>query len=309
MMRTLTILVPLDGSAASEQALAVPIALAARTDLRVILARSADRADRQSNSGGAASYLAGHAAALRERGVNAATVVLHGRAATALAEEARRQVADLIVMVRRDHAGLAGWIHRSITEDLLAATPAPLLLLHATSGTPPPAFPPGLRLIVAHDGSHFSDAALPAARRLAEILGAPVRLMRTVSNEAILSAPVIAADGRSVNTLDRGAAMLLAQARGDLVAIGENLGLEPGQVECDVRFGEATDVLLSVEAEHEPTLLVMATHGYSGLQRAALGGVATDLLRRGHRPLLLVRPPEQTGPLTPQRMAEAEARE
>jgi nucleotide-binding universal stress UspA family protein len=99
-------------------------------------------------------------------------------------------------------------------------------------------------------------------------------------------------------------ALLRARAGDSLATIAEGLGLAPGRVECDVRFGEPADVLLAVEAECAPALLVMATRGYGGLRRAAFGSVAADILRRGRLPVLLVSPPERTGPLTPQRIDE-----
>jgi nucleotide-binding universal stress UspA family protein len=66
-----------------------------------------------------------------------------------------------------------------------------------------------------------------------------------------------------------------------------------------VRFGTPADVLPAVAAECAPALLIMATHGYSGLRRAAVGSVATDILRSGS-PVLLVHPPEHTGPSSAQ---------
>jgi nucleotide-binding universal stress UspA family protein len=301
MRMTLTMLVPLDGSPVAERALAVPPALAAHTAVRVVLAQVGDRT---SGHGETAAYLENQAAALRKRGVPTATSVLRGHVATALVEEAGRQAVDLLVMVRRDRERFDGWWHRSVTADVLAAAPVPLLLLHAAHEPPLPVLSADLRLIVPLDGSSRSRAALPIARRLAELLGAPVRLVRAVSNEDILSAPIFAADGRPITALDTEAALVSARVHDDLTRVGESLGLGPERVECDVRFGPPADVLRAVEAECAPALLVMATHGYTGLRRAALGSVVADILHHGDRPVLLVRPREQTGPLTPQRIAE-----
>jgi nucleotide-binding universal stress UspA family protein len=45
-----------------------------------------------------------------------------------------------------------------------------------------------------------------------------------------------------------------------------------------------------VAADENVDLVVMATHGYGGLARLALGSVATGTLQRANVPLLLVRP-------------------
>jgi nucleotide-binding universal stress UspA family protein len=128
--------------------------------------------------------------------------------------------------------------------------------------------------------------------------------VQAVSDEVILSAPAIAADGRPIAAPEGDAALLYACASDDLARIGDGLGLAPAQVEIDVRFGAPVDVLRAVEAECDRALLVMATHGYSGLRRSALGSVAPDILHHGRLPVLLVRPLEHTDAFTPQRITE-----
>jgi nucleotide-binding universal stress UspA family protein len=52
--------------------------------------------------------------------------------------------------------------------------------------------------------------------------------------------------------------------------------------------GDAADRLLAVSAERQADLIVMATHGRSGLKRWALGSVAERVMRAAPVPLLLV---------------------
>src|SRR5689334_1597184 len=139
---SMTILVPLDGSPAAERALAVPAALAGQTAVRAVLAQVVDRTDFPTSPEGAAAYLEGHAATLRRQGVPTTAVVLCGHAAAALVAEARRQAADLLVMISHDRDGLDARLFRSVPADVLAAAPAPLLLLHAAPEVPAPDFSP-----------------------------------------------------------------------------------------------------------------------------------------------------------------------
>jgi nucleotide-binding universal stress UspA family protein len=56
--------------------------------------------------------------------------------------------------------------------------------------------------------------------------------------------------------------------------------------------GPAADSLLQECETGKAKLVVMATHGRSGLNRAFFGSVATAMLRHGYLPLLLIRPEE-----------------
>jgi nucleotide-binding universal stress UspA family protein len=53
--------------------------------------------------------------------------------------------------------------------------------------------------------------------------------------------------------------------------------------------GHAAEVLVDEAARRGVDLIVMATHGYSGLKRWALGSVADKVLQATITPLLLVR--------------------
>ncbi len=57
-----------------------------------------------------------------------------------------------------------------------------------------------------------------------------------------------------------------------------------------VRFGEAATEIVDVVEEDQFELVVMATHGRSGLGRMLLGSVAVEVLRRVHVPVMMVRP-------------------
>jgi nucleotide-binding universal stress UspA family protein len=53
--------------------------------------------------------------------------------------------------------------------------------------------------------------------------------------------------------------------------------------------GHAAEAIVDEAARQSVDLLVMATHGYSGLKRWALGSVTDKVLHAGTTPLLLVR--------------------
>jgi hypothetical protein len=62
-------------------------------------------------------------------------------------------------------------------------------------------------------------------------------------------------------------------------------------------MGLAAETIIDYARHHPIDLIVMATHGRSGLQRWVYGSVADKVLRGANQPVLLVRAyPNQEGP-------------
>jgi len=138
-MKLQRILVPLDGSALAESAIAKAAALAADASATLVLVRAAeaytlpgvDPTDAQVEVvREAEEYLAALAARLREQGVKAVeTTVWYGPAAAAIVEAARLRRADLIVMSTHGRSGLGRLILGSVAESVLRGTTVPILVL------------------------------------------------------------------------------------------------------------------------------------------------------------------------------------
>ena len=88
---------------------------------------------------------------------------------------------------------------------------------------------------------------------------------------------------------------------------GEQRGFGLGRASADRLRRRGLRVTVSVVADQQPAsailseasavgadFIVMATHGYRGVQRALLGSTTDKVLRASDIPLLLYRPPEQT---------------
>ena len=69
-----------------------------------------------------------------------------------------------------------------------------------------------------------------------------------------------------------------------------------GKVQCTVRKGNAAEAIIEVAAAEKQTLIAMATHGRSGLDRWLLGSVAEKVLRAASNPTLVVRAKERRTP-------------
>lgn len=66
------------------------------------------------------------------------------------------------------------------------------------------------------------------------------------------------------------------------------------EVLTEVRTGHPVEVILAAVADHRPRLVVVGTHGRTGLKRFFLGSVAEQVVRRADRPVLTVRATEGT---------------
>jgi nucleotide-binding universal stress UspA family protein len=135
------LLVPLDGSALAEQALAKALAIAESGTTTLLLLRAAEAstwlgADPTEGQlrvvRAAEEYLNTVQARLAEEGIRKVeTSVWYGPPAAAIVEAARVANADLIVMTTHGRSGLGRLILGSVAEAVLRGTDTPILLLRA----------------------------------------------------------------------------------------------------------------------------------------------------------------------------------
>jgi nucleotide-binding universal stress UspA family protein len=160
--------------------------------------------------------------------------------------------------------------------------PVPVLVVPATCDRDWPAGEP-LRVLVALDGSEYAEAALTAAGTLAP-LGAEYTLLRVVEPPA----PVTAEPGLYTHLFDPEAEE--AAARAYLGRVAEGGWAAGSPITTMVEVGSPVAVLAAYAHQQAADLVVLATHGRSGLARLVLGSVATGVLQRAGTPVLLVRP-------------------
>lgn len=142
------------------------------------------------------------------------------------------------------------------------------------------------RIVVPLDGSDVAEAALVQAEYMAGLTGAPVHLVRVVDltgNDAV-SMYGMMADPSAVSTL---LADEVEVSQLYLDAVQQRI-LESGRPATnELRRGPVANAL--IEAIKPGDLLVMASHGRSGIARWFMGSVAEDVIRRSTVPVLLVK--------------------
>jgi nucleotide-binding universal stress UspA family protein len=143
------------------------------------------------------------------------------------------------------------------------------------------------KILVPSDGSSLSECALPLAKAVASAQGAEVVFAQVVELPRWTGAEP---DGYvSADVYDEIISALEDEARRNLdslAALAQQAGIRTSSV---LRQGSPSIALLDIETEQHPDLVVMGSHGRTGLARFTLGSVADRLVREGTAPVLVVR--------------------
>jgi len=139
------------------------------------------------------------------------------------------------------------------------------------------------KILVPLDGSKVADRVLPFVQMLAGALKLPVELLEVV-DISVMTAHIAADKARY---LDR---MISEGERSSQEYLEKTAAKFAGsKVNCTVLRGHAADVITERAGAEPGTLIAMATHGRSGVNRWLLGSVTEKVLRGSKSPLFLVR--------------------
>ncbi|MCW5850536.1 MAG: universal stress protein [Anaerolineae bacterium] len=297
-----TILVPLDGSNLSERALPLATAFAKASDAQLVLVRSVwvprlsditPEEEEVKAVDEAEEYLADLAFKLGAQGLQVQTAVPYAPAAEGILMEIELRHADLVVMSTHGRSGLSRLIYGSVAEAILAHSPTPVLLVRVTKDeAAQTSLPDDPQILVPLDGSEFAEVALPYASELARALNGTLVLLRAVVPPPQWVDTVMTVPYPTEEVIVRGE----EDARAYLHDLAEHLKADGLRVKMAVEVGHADEVILRLE-KGPIQLVVMATHGRTGLAQAVFGSVAVSVMHRGNLPLLIVRPKGMTPPV------------
>lgn len=144
-------------------------------------------------------------------------------------------------------------------------------------------------IMVPTDGTGFDREAIRVALRTASRTAAKVKLVRVLSGAPFFG-PGAGTDGSAVTSevvrsaRDRALSELYALA-------AECRTLTDAEISADLHAGPVAEVLADYARRHEVDLIVISTHGRSGLARLSLGSVTDSLIRHTSIPVLVVKPP------------------
>ena len=293
-----TIVVPLDGSELAERALPHAAVYAKALGARLLLVtvwEGAEDALAKVLPGVAEDlfgageryyekYLAGAVAKLKGQGLTVDAEVLSGHTVDEIVRITGERKARMLVLASHGRSGLGRWWYGSVAGELIRRSPAPTLVIgpevlaqaakEITHGS----------ILVPLDGSEEAEAALAPAKELAQKFGAEIVLAQVLSWAG--QAYLFDVPGTTVAEID----VEMTKATGEYLArVAGTIGSGP-RVKAEVLHGMPAEALIDLVERDALDLVVMTTHGRSGLTRAALGSVA-DRVLHASAPVLLIRPP------------------
>jgi uncharacterized protein len=176
-------------------------------------------------------------------------------------EQAEQSAMDLIVMGRRDQGDVLRSLLGSTTGKVIGRTRSDVLVV------PRGAHCAGKRLILPVDGSPYSDAAALSALTLVQRCPMPITIVSVAGDNAGLP-----------------------EARGIAERIRMRLHEAPQPVEIVVRSGIPDQVIIDCARNRQADLIVMGSHGRTGMDRLLMGSVTEKVIGQSQWPVLVVKP-------------------
>jgi nucleotide-binding universal stress UspA family protein len=291
------ILVPLDFSPASVEALGYAVSMAKHFRAAIHLAHVYP-ADEASSALGAGHLLLQSAETIGR--LNEQLTGIHrehvptfypenchirvGRPYEQIIGLAREINADLIALSTRGHSGLKHLLLGSTAERVVRSASCPVVVVRKRKQRSKIASEFAIRtILVPTDFSQCSLAGTEYAAFLARTLEATLRLFHAMypyTNQVFV-------DRAGVRT--SGLAEAIAEiARQDMDALKQMHFLHDLPAQTEIRPGFAVDEICAAAADPKVDLIVTSTHGRTGLKHALIGSVAEQVVRYAERPVLVV---------------------
>ena len=263
-------LLPTDGSEFSRGAEKLAIAMCRHSGGRLVVMRVVLK--------GAGGYLAPETDAKDEQGANEDIARLKREVEAAgidcttalrfaddpykaIVEEARDTQADIIVMGRRGRRGLARLMLGDATAKVMGYAPCPVMVVPKSANM-------WGHMLLATDGSRSSDAATVTAAAMAKCCGTPLTVLsvKVPSHSERRQAEAQPIVDRAVNYLRQ----------------------EGVTAEGLVKDGLADEVIVDVANDLGDVLIVLGSHGRTGLGRALFGSKTERVINHANCAVLVV---------------------
>ena len=286
------ILVPLDGSELAERALApaadIAEAMSAKlTLLRVVPQFALLAADpmlyEEMNRLGeeeSLSYLRSVADGL-DLTVPIEVSSETGQPADTIIQIAEENQVDLIVISSHGRSGLNRWVYGSVAERVLRQAPCATSIINARVDQE---LPRTRKILVPLDGSDLAERAFEPGKQLAAVLGAELHLLRVTE-----SAHQLLETSSMRGVFDEIEDNEVHEAEAYLESMDSSVPGGHVVFEVEVAKGTVAEAIINYAAEQQIELIVMSSHGRTGLQRWVYGSVAEKVLRSACCATMIIR--------------------
>ena len=216
----------------------------------------------------------------KKDGVDCVTAVHEGEDSYKyIVDEAVKQKSSMIVMGRRGGKGLKRLVMGSTTSWTIGHAPCSVLVV-------PRAAQVELKsIVVATDGSKYSAAAASEAIGIAKRNSSKLTVIAVVPAE--LATPMAIDVAMSQRELIAEKEMHVAEQNAK--AVKEAAQKEGVSVQAFVMSGKPADTVIETAKEKDADLIVVGSHGRTGLERLLMGSVAERIIVLSDRAVLVVK--------------------
>jgi nucleotide-binding universal stress UspA family protein len=220
-----------------------------------------------------------HARAKKE-GVECGTAIYEGEDSYRyIVDEAAKQKSTMIVMGRRGKRGLKRLVMGSTTAWVIGHSPCSVLVV------PRAAQVEYKNVLVATDGSKYSTAAASEAIGIAKLNGSKLTVIAVVPAELATPTDVEFGVGQREKIADQ----VMHEAEKNAKAVKEAAQKEGVNVQAFVMTGRPADAIIEIAKEKGADLIVVGSHGRTGLDRLLMGSVAERVIVLSNSAVLVVK--------------------
>ena len=185
----------------------------------------------------------------------------------------------MIVMGRRGRTGLKRLMMGSVTARVIGHAPCNVLVVPKAAKL---AFK---NIVVATDGSKYSVAAASAAIGLAKRNKSSLTVLSVAPNE-LLSASDMDVTFNQRELIEKNS---LREAEKNAKAVKEAAQKEDVEVTAFVLSGRPADAIIETAKERNADLIVLGSHGRTGVERLLMGSVAERVIVLASCPVLVAK--------------------
>jgi nucleotide-binding universal stress UspA family protein len=214
--------------------------------------------------------------------INIITRVISGDEAGVIIDTAGREAADLVIMSTHGYSGFTRWVMGSVTERVLRHAPCPVLVVRKEG--------PISNVVITLDGSPLAESALEPGLAIARYFGARACLLRVYYGGSLTEKERVQinwTEGESGASLYEQVQAGVKQYLDELAQAHQSAGQI---IETAVMEGSPAFTILDYAEARSTDLLVMATHGRTGLRRFVYGSVTEKMMRSIDCNILIIRP-------------------
>jgi len=281
------LLLATDGSESSEGAIREAIRLAKRCSSRLSVISVIETNPEyettapqllEKSEKAAREHLESVKARAKNEGVDCSTIILEGEDSyNYIAEEAAKNKTSMIIMGRRGRTGLKRLMMGSTTARVIGHAPCNVLVV------PRAAKLEFKGIVVGTDGSRYSAAAASEAIGLAKRNGSSLTVISVIPSEIVTDI------GFTMDQREFMDQQEMQEAEKSAKAVKEAAQKEGVNVKAFVLSGKPSDALIQTAQEQGADLLVVGSHGRTGLEKLLMGSVAERVIVLASCPVLVVK--------------------